>query len=1246
MRRTPEDLERRAARLPKPEFPPELPVSARRDDIARAILEHQVVIVCGETGSGKTTQLPKICLAIGRGVQGLIGHTQPRRIAARATATRIAQELKSELGDVVGYKVRFTDRSSRDGYVKLMTDGILLAETQTDRKLWQYDTLIIDEAHERSLNIDFLLGYVRQLLPKRPDLKLIITSATTDAERFAKQFGGAPVIEVSGRTYPVEVRYRPPQPNDDGDIDLEESIVEAVDELAREGPGDVLVFLPGEREIRDTAEALRKHHPAETEILPLFSRLSAADQDRVFKAHRGRRVVLATNVAETSLTVPGIRYVVDTGLARVKRYSYRNKVEQLQIEKISQAAARQRAGRCGRVANGICIRLFDEEDHAKRPAYTDPEIQRSSLAAVILRMLALGLGNVEAFPFIDPPAPRAVSDGYALLQELGAIAGEGHRSKSLTPIGRQLAKLPLDPRVGRMILAANEEGSLGEVIVIAGALAIQDPRERPMERAQAADQAQKRFDDDKSDFISFLKLWTFFEEASHAQSRRKMQRQCHDLFLSYNRMREWRDTVAQLRELAGELGWKVADPSMDPSRYLIIHRALLTGLLGNVGLKGEDGAFLGARGIKFHVHPGSSIAKKAPRWVMAAELTETTRLYARNVAGIDPRWIESVGKHLVRKTHTQPHWEKKAAQVMALERGTLYGIPVYINRRVPFGHIDRETSRNLFIREALIVGDYDTRAPFFVHNQKLVREIHEIEHKARRPDVLVDEDLIYGFYDSKLPADIWSDTTLTAWRSKAEKENRRVLFLDRDDLMRHEAAGITTDQFPPYLDMAGRRFALEYLHDPGGPRDGVTMTIPIVALNQLNAARCEWLVPGLLKDKVALLVRSLPQKLRHQLGPQKEFAAKFMADVPPRDVPLTEAITRYIRDRYNLTVPLDGYRIETVPQHLFMAFRVLDEHGRQLGLGRSLAQLRSELGNLAEERFVSISEETTNESGLTSWTFGDLDDIMEIRQGGQTLIGYPALIDEGTSVRLQVMDSEVRARREHRRGLRRLFMLHLRDQAKFLDKGFGGNRELVMMLAVHGDSKEIREDLVDATFERTCMAAPLPRTQAEFMLRAGEARTRLGLVGNEIARLMVTITREAQAVLRKLGGAKAHPATVQDIEGQLDRLFATHFVRDVPYERLAQYPRYLKGILVRLDKLKTDPLREERLMAEMQPLDRDWKREWLRSLKSGEPDPAMADFRWMLEELRVSLFAQELRTPTPVSVKRLARMWQTILAPA
>ncbi|OMS18990.1 ATP-dependent helicase, partial [Burkholderia pseudomallei] len=978
--------------VPPITFAESLPVSGKRDEIARAIAAHPVVIVCGETGSGKTTQLPKICLALGRGLgaggAGLIGHTQPRRLAASSTGRRIAEELGTPFGEVVGYKVRFTDNLAPGASVKLMTDGILLAETQTDPLLKAYDTLIIDEAHERSLNIDFLLGYLRQILPRRPDLKLIVTSATIDAERFARHFGSderpAPVIEVSGRLYPVEVRYRPiaddrpaavrhaegassgrdrAKSAREAERDLMDGIVDAVDELCREGPGDVLVFLPGEREIRDAAEALRKHHPPHTEILPLFARLSAAEQERVFKASNARRIVLATNVAETSLTVPGIRYVVDTGLARVKRYSYRNKVEQLQIEPISQAAANQRAGRCGRVADGVCIRLYEESDFAGRARFTDPEILRSSLASVILRMKSLHLSAIESFPFIEPPPGRAIADGYQLLNELGAVDDDN----ALTPLGRELARLPLDPRVGRMILAARDQQALREVLVIASALSVQDPRERPVDAQEQADQAHRRFADERSEFLQWLRIWAWFEEAvAHKKSNRQLVDACRQHFLSHLRLREWRDVHSQLLTVVREHGWRLNEAD---ATFEQIHLSLLTGLLGNIGFKAEDEPhYLGARGIKFHLWPGSALVKKAGRWVMAAELVETSRLYARCIAKIEPEWIERIGAHLLKKSLSEPHWEKRPAQVAAFERATLYGLTIYHRRRVAFGRQDPARARELFIRGALVDGEFDTKLAFFAHNRKLLADIEQLEHKSRRQDVLVDDELIHAFYDQAIPAGIHTGAAFERWyrdevsKSGQPEDKLRLLYLSRDDLMRHEAAGVTTELFPKRVTMAGVEMALAYHFEPGSPRDGVTLAVPLFALNQVDARRAEWLVPGMLREKAHLLLKSLPQKLRRHCVPLPEYAAGFVERAGRERFGaggLVDALIADVREQTQVATKTSDFKLETLPAHLFMNFKVIDEHGRQLAMGRNLAQLRAELGAQAQQHFQKIAAAAT-----------------------------------------------------------------------------------------------------------------------------------------------------------------------------------------------------------------------------------------------------------------------------------------------
>ncbi|MCA3191597.1 MULTISPECIES: ATP-dependent RNA helicase HrpA [unclassified Cupriavidus] len=1265
---------RMANPLPEITFPEALPVSARRDEIAQALLANQVVIVSGETGSGKTTQLPKIALSVGRGPAredkpggGLIGHTQPRRIAATSTAKRIAQELGTPVGEHVGYQVRFNDAMSAGASVKLMTDGILLAETQNDPLLRAYDTIIIDEAHERSLNIDFLIGYLRQILPKRPDLKVIITSATIDARRFAEHFGRngkpAPVIEVSGRLYPVEIRYRPiqedkpapgqmpaaPRSEKAKERDLYDGIVDAVDELCRLGPGDVLVFLPGEREIREAAEALRKHHPPHTEILPLFARLSVQEQERVFRPSNARRIVLATNVAETSLTVPGIRYVVDTGLARVKRYSYRNKVEQLQIESISQAAANQRAGRCGRVADGVCIRLYEESDFLGRPRFTDPEILRSSLAAVILRMKALRLTDIEAFPFIEPPLGRAVADGYQLLQELGAL-DEGNQ---LTNTGRQLAKLPLDPRVARMILAARDHHCLKEVLIIASALSVQDPRERPQEAQEAADQAHRKFMDEKSEFLGWVKLWKWFEEAiAHKKTNRQLQDQCRSNFLSHVRLREWRDVHSQLHTTVSEQGWRLNDS--EPT-FEQLHKALLTGLLGNVGLKldeadGKGREYLGARGIKFHLWPGSLIARKVGRWIIAAELVETSRLYGRTLARVEPEWVEQVGKHLLKVSWSEPHWEKKAGQVLALERGTLYGLPVYQHRRVDFGPMNPGEARELFIRSALVEGEFDTKLPFFAHNQRLVREIENLEHKSRRQDVLVDDVLIYAFYDQVIPADIHNQVAFEKWYQAESAKDRKLLYLNRDELMRHEAAGITTDLFPKILPIAGIDMGLSYHFEPGSHRDGVTLTVPLYALNQVRPERADWLVPGMIKEKVHLLLKSLPQKLRRHCVPLPDYAAGFVERQPFGEGDLLDVLIADVREQTGTMIRRADFKLETLPAHHAMNFKVIDEHGRQLDMGRNLAQLRAELGGQAQQSFQNIAArdvpaaEAGQYENLTSWSFGELPELLEIRKGNQTLFGYPALVDRGDHCDVEVFDDPQEAARIHHAGLRRLFALQLREQVKFIEKNIPNLQQMAMQYMTLGTQEELRNQIVLMALERACLQAPLPRNEAEFNARKEEGRARLSLLAQEIARLVGTILAEFASLPRKLLQAKPFGSAYQDLEAQLGRLMHKTFVIDTPYTQLVHYPRYLKGMAMRVDKLKGDPGRDSQRIQEMSPLVQQWQRaeKQIRSQGRGAADARLDEFRWMLEELRVALFAQELRTPQPISVKRLQKVWESI----
>ena len=1347
----------------KIEFPESLPVSARRDEIAEAISKNQVVIVCGETGSGKTTQLPKIALLLGRGKlnkppgQGkLIGHTQPRRIAASSVAKRIAEELKTPLGEVVGFKVRFQDRLSRDASVKLMTDGILLAETQTDPLLKAYDTIIIDEAHERSLNIDFLLGYLREILPRRPDLKVIVTSATIDADRFATHFasrnGPAPIIYVSGRTFPVEQRYRPFE--ESREYDLNDAIADGVDELWRDphNGGDILVFLPGEREIREAADHLRKHLAQQpvmrnAEVLPLFARLSPAEQDRIFEGHTGRRVVLATNVAETSLTVPGTRYVIDTGTARVKRYSFRSKVEQLLVEPISQAAANQRAGRCGRVANGICIRLYDEKDFLGRPRFTDPEILRSSLAGVILRMKSLHLGDVARFPFLEAPAPRAIADGYQLLNELGAVDD----ANELTPIGQELAKLPLDPRVGRMILEARSRGALEEVLVIASALSVQDVRDRPMEAQQQADQAHAKFDDDKSEFSGYLTLWKWIADArgagpsphapssasslppkgavaalgrpgaghapqtrrelhgdpkkranaaflpiaqrtiaaapepvaeslpTHKISNRQYEQLLRQNFINVRRLREWRDIHSQLLTVVTEHRWQL---NRQPASYEALHLSMLAGLLGNVGWKMEEpasGEYLGARGIKFFPHPGAHLRKKPGRWIVAAELVETTRLFGRGIANIEPQWLEEVAGHLLKKQLLDPHWEKKGAQVTALERATLYGLVVYSGRRVDFTKVDPVAAREIFIREALVGGQWESKYPFLAANRKLVKEVEGLEHKARRQDVLVDDELIYAFYDAQLPPDAASGAAFEHWYKEASRTQPRLLYLTREELMRHQAAGITTQSFPPTIRLGGVDCAATYLHEPGDAKDGLTVTVPLFVLNQVSEERCEWLVTGMLKDKIQALLKSLPQRPRSRLVPLPESATKLAEALSAPEVfgagSLTDVLLKRVRDQTSIDVKRADFKLDMLPPHLFMNLRIVDEHGRQLGMGRNLGALKAELGTQARGAFQALAGLNVRAAPAaapaaadapkaasaqrpataapsapalpagaryTAWTFGELPELMEVRRGAQSLIGFPALVDGGDAVSIEVFDEPAVAAAKHRAGLRRLFALQIKDALKYLEKNIPDLQKMAVAYMPLGTGDELRTQIVDVALDRAFLQEPLPTDEFAFKKRIEEGRGRLTLIANEVARLAGVILVEYAAAVRKIKDTKIQPDATADAAQQLQRLVGKRFIADTPWPQLQHFARYLKAITARLDKLRADPARDAAKLAELRPQEQRYWR--LVAERKGVVDERMLEFRWLLEELRVSFFAQELRTPQPVSVKRLDKAWAQLQA--
>lgn len=1306
----------RLAALPKPEYPPALPVSGKKDEIAAAIQQHQVVIVCGETGSGKTTQLPKICLELGRGVAGLIGHTQPRRIAARSVASRIAQELNSPLGEVVGFKVRFNDKLSASSYVKLMTDGILLAETQGDKFLNAYDTIIIDEAHERSLNIDFLLGYLKQLLPKRPDLKVIVTSATIDAERFSNHFNGAPVIEVSGRTFPVEIRYRPlgkagfrakemaEADNAQFDLDddtifgisrkaktearwleeddeeeaIDEAILDAADDLLRQGDGDILVFLPGEREIRDVADHLRKYQGRSAklkhiEVLPLFARLSIEDQQKIFKSHSSRRIVLATNVAETSLTVPGIKYVIDAGLARVNRYSPRAKVEQLQIEKISQAAAKQRAGRCGRVSNGICVRLYSEDDFNARPEFTEPEILRSSLAAVILRMAALRLGDVTEFPFIEAPSTRLIADGYLLLQELGAVDAR----RQITDIGLQLAKLPLDPRVGRMILAAKREGCLNEILIIASVLSIQDPRERPMDKREAADNAHAKFAGDGSDFMTYLKLWDWFDGALKTKkSNKDLLNQCHANFLSFLRLKEWRELHSQLLEIVEEMQTdgvsglqsrqareaneqmtttaqqvrqgmsKASDKAIvmsDAQKYEQIHKALLAGLLGNIGFKdGESESYAGARGIRFHVAPGSTLKKTRPKWVMAAELVDTTKLYARCVAKIEPNWIEPLARGLTESHYSDPRWDRKMGMVNAWERVSLYGLTIIPKRRVHYGPINPVESREIFIREALANGEFDTRAPFFMANERLIAEVEELEHKARRQDVLVDEHQLFAFYDAKIPADIINAASFEKWRADAEKINAKLLYLTRDDLMRHGADAITMVQFPEKMDLDGVEIPLKYRFEPSHVLDGVTATIPLALLNQLNPVKTEWLVPGMLREKLTYLLKALPKTYRRVCVPVPEFVTGFLDHVnQPYNAPMLETLAAYIQHKTTLNISKEDWDLSEMPAHHLMNFSVLDDAGRELAMGRDWLALKKQLGSAAQLTFRNTSPDI-EKTGLKQWDFGDLPQTLSFERDGLKVTGYPALEDNGDSVAVKLFDTAREASVNHRKGVCRLMRFELKEQIKQLEKGLPNFNQYALLLRNIISVDDLREDMIAAIADRAFIGEDdLPRTNDAFMKLKQRARARLPAVTDALTRQTLAIANEYQALVNQQ--AKM-PATVnrlkRDVESQISVLVCKGCLMQTPWEYLQHVPRYLKALRLRIEKQPANPDRDGKNAASVGLLWQRWQ-EKVNALNAAHQDipPALAEYRWLIEELRVSLFAQELRTPFPVSIKRLDKVW-------
>ncbi|MEU4641904.1 ATP-dependent RNA helicase HrpA [Micromonospora sp. NPDC023814] len=1272
-------LESRRAAVPVVTYPAQLPVSERKDDIAAAIRDHQVVIVAGETGSGKTTQLPKICLELGRGINGLIGHTQPRRLAARTVADRIAEELGTELGDVVGYKVRFTDQVSDRSLVKLMTDGILLAELQTDRMLRQYDTLIIDEAHERSLNIDFILGYLRQLLPRRPDLKVIITSATIETERFARHFAGpptddapdgvpAPVVEVSGRTYPVEVRYRPlvevAEGEEDGDDeenvrDQIQAIGDAVEELAAEGPGDVLVFLSGEREIRDTADALGKlveKKPAlrGTEILPLYARLSTAEQHRVFAPHAGRRVVLATNVAETSLTVPGIKYVVDPGTARISRYSSRLKVQRLPIEPVSQASANQRKGRCGRTSDGICVRLYDEQDFLSRPEFTDPEILRTNLASVILQMTSIGLGDIAAFPFIDPPDRRNIADGVNLLHELGALdPAETDPAKRLTPLGRRLAQLPVDPRLARMVVEGERNGCATEVMVIAAALSIQDPRERPADRQAQADQAHARFTDRESDFVTLLNLWRHLREQQRELSSSAFRRMCKAEFLNYLRVREWQDIVSQLRQVlrTPEEGRPARDADgggrrrggadlpeeIDTPR---VHQSLLAGLLSHIGLKdAQKHEYLGARGAKFALFPGSALFRKPPRWVMAAELVETSRLWGRVNGRVEPEWVEPLAQHLVKRSYSEPHWEKKQAAVMAYEKVTLYGVPLVTSRKVNFGRIDPALSRELFIRHALVEGDWQTHHHFWRDNQRLLAEIEELENRARRRDILVDDQTVFDFYDARVPADVVSGRHFDAWWKKTRREQPDLLTFTRELLVNAGRGGVDEADYPDEWSADGVTLPLTYRFEPGTATDGVTVDIPLPLLNQVPAESFDWQVPGLREELVVALIRSLPKAVRRNFVPVPDYARAALAAMPAGEEPLLDALTRQLRRMTGVTVPRDAWDLDRLPAHLRVSFRVLDEENKPVAEGKDLPALQRQLK--AEVRqVVAAAAPDVARTGLTDWGIGTLPRTIEQVRAGYAVTAYPALVDEGATVGVKVFDSPAEQEAAHWAGTRRLLRLTVPSPARFLQGRLSNEAKLALSRNPHGGVQQLIDDAAGAAIDKLIGDAGGPAWDAEGFAALRE-KVRADLVDTvvEVMDRVRRVLAAAHAVEQRLGKTQnlAVVAALADIRAQLTGLVHAGFVTETGYARLPDLLRYLTAVERRLDRLPGNPQRDKQQQDRIAVVQKEY-RDMLAALPpSRRQSAAVRQIRWMIEELRVNVFAQALGTPYPVSEQRIYR---------
>ncbi|HGO5293329.1 TPA: ATP-dependent RNA helicase HrpA [Photobacterium damselae subsp. damselae] len=1231
-------VELRRTQRPTVTYPELLPVSQKKDDIAEAIKHNQVVIVAGETGSGKTTQLPKICLELGRGVKGMIGHTQPRRLAARSVASRIAEELECEMGSYVGYKVRFNDQVSDRSQIKLMTDGILLAEIQHDRYLNQYDTIIIDEAHERSLNIDFILGYLRELLPKRPDLKVIITSATIDPERFSKHFNNAPIIEVSGRTYPVDVRYRPiVEDSDDTDRDQLEAIFDAVDELCDEGQGDILIFMNGEREIRDTADALEKRKLRDTEIVPLFARLSAGEQNRVFQPHTGRRIVLSTNVAETSLTVPGIKYVIDPGTARISRYSYRTKVQRLPIEPISQASANQRKGRCGRVQEGICIRLYSEEDFLSRPEFTDPEILRTNLASVILQMTAIGLGDIQAFPFVEAPDNRNIQDGVRLLEELGAInANAKDPRKRLTSVGRQLARLPIDPRLARMVLEAPKNNALREVMIIASALSIQDPRERPMEKQQASDEKHRRFYDKESDFMTFVNLWDYVQEQQKALSGNQFRKQCKKDYLNYLRIREWQDIHFQVRQVVRELELRINDTE---AGYDAVHMSLLSGLLSHIGMKDQEkNEYQGARNARFNIFPGSGIFKKQPKWVMVAELVETSRLWGRIAAKIQPEWVEPLAQHLLKRSYSEPHWEKKSAAVHAFEKVTLYGIPVVAKRKVNYGRIDPTLSREIFIRSALVEGDWDTKHKFFQQNRKLLREVEELEHKSRRRDILIDDEQLFEFYDQRIDLSVVSGRHFDTWWKKASKENPELLNFEREMLFRNDASHVTDLDYPNFWHQGNLKLKLSYQFEPGEDNDGVTVHVPLAILNQVEPDGFDWQIPGLRHELVVALIKSLPKTLRRNFVPAPNYADAFLSRTKVMEAPLLDSMEKELKRITGVTILREDWNLDQIPDHLKITFRAVDHRNRKLRENKDLYELKDSLKEKVQQTLSQVADDDIEQEGLKTWSFGTLPERYQQKRGGFEVRAYPAIVDNNDSVGIKLFETEEEQHRAMQQGQRRLILLNIPSPIKYLHDNLPNKSKLGLYFNPYGRVLDLIDDCIACGIDKLIEQKGGIVWQPEaFEALKDYVRAELGDTVVEIAKQVEEILTTAFNINKRLKGRVdlTMAFALSDIKAQLEGLIFKGFATECGWKRLPDILRYMRAIERRLEKLPIDPNKDRVHILKVESMVNEYK-ELLNKIPKRQPIPEnVKEIRWMIEELRVSYFAQQLGTPYPISDKRI-----------